>query len=280
MRKFTVVSVLLLVAASVPYMARAGESDSPLQRIRDLEAGLRALADRVAALEGTRSPAPAPPAPGGNATEPSAVQRLRDLEAGLRGLTDRVTALERSATAPKPAPPAARPTPAGPVDGRLQGIPPAKDYGRKHLIQREYDKFSDTTAFTLKLSLRSSRNVDVKLTAFWSASGQNPRYAPRLVGLMFTRSQEQWEWLDYHKVSVLTGGGERYSVAGRHSGDTIRGGVIEHVSFSVDVEKFLDIVNSAEFDVRIGLDDLHLSGDLINALRDLASRMPAEVAPR
>jgi hypothetical protein len=95
---------------------------------------------------------------------------------------------------------------------------------------------------------------------------------PVVVTLSFYSSSSDWKFLNFHPIAVLADGEGLDLPTPRHRGNVFNGGVSEYISVDLPLATFIKIANAENVEMRLGLTEMRLTQNHMEALRDLLSR--------
>jgi hypothetical protein len=123
-------------------------------------------------------------------------------------------------------------------------------------VKEEYDKFHQQTVLSLKEPVQLTAHVwlDFRIILL-DGQLQMP-----IISLDFTREDDDWEWLEYHPVTLLVDQ-ERWGYKGDITTDVWKGGTVyEHVSVMLGVTRSNKLATAKTIECQVGTREYQCSG--------------------
>jgi hypothetical protein len=154
--------------------------------------------------------------------------------------------------------------------------PPAnREFKHKARIEVKYDRFEDETHVKLEPTrVLGGFYEDVKMGASFFYKGQKVS-APDYFYILFVTNTKEWRFLrDSQRELTALADGERLALGTLDRDSHVResGRVSEIMVKEIPYETFLKIVNAKKVEMKLGSYEFELKEELLEALRDLASR--------
>jgi len=151
-------------------------------------------------------------------------------------------------------------------------IPPRGTYKHKYEIVEEYNRFNGRTEVTLHPRISEYERGPNNWLVFYNYPGEKPA-VPDAVGVVLSSASDTWEYLKCHSFDLLLDGQTALHPPTGHDGTIGDGYVIEHVMMELQLDEFLQLVNAQKVEAMLCGTEFVLSGEQMEALRDVASRM-------
>ncbi len=146
---------------------------------------------------------------------------------------------------------------------------PSGPFNHSGVITSELDRFRGYTDTNLQpMQVVGSSLNGLEVGAYFLSENTST------VVLRLNSTSETWKYLNCKYADFLVDGAPFSSGKMKYDGTVGKGYVIEFFSWDVPVDKFLTMVNARSVEVKICNDEYRLSEGNLNALRDLASRIP------
>lgn len=131
-------------------------------------------------------------------------------------------------------------------------------------ITTEFDRFTNVT--TVKLSPMPTSD-GIEMSAFFVPGDSG-------VVLHVISQSETWRFLQHHPIVILADNKQVVSETLRHDGHVIigGGGVLEQMFVTLPYSTFVQMVNADKLEMRLSSNELKITDDHLQALRDLATR--------
>jgi len=140
----------------------------------------------------------------------------------------------------------------------------------------KYDKFKDYTLVLLDYDSSRIKLNSLFLQCFFGYEGKTISKPIEKVGLRIMSASDEEKFGNQPPELIVLADGERLRLGNMYRENiefSQSGGIYEYLVNTIDANDFVRIAKSARVEVQIGSDELQLSGDYLEALRDLASRM-------
>lgn len=166
--------------------------------------------------------------------------------------------------------PAAAPLPADDIPRIALQLPPPGEFQHSFKIDQA-DVGEEYSRIVLQTTGEES---DPKVNAFF-LSNKVLGKSMETVTFAFATNSDTWEFVEFHDVKFVIDGEPLELDESQHGGTTLKsGGVVELITVSVELDVFLKIIQASTVEVSVGIIDFQLTPTQLEALRDLASRIP------
>lgn len=166
----------------------------------------------------------------------------------------------------------------------LRDVPAKRTFNHNEKIEWRYDSVKDITVVNLDKMWVSPR---LRLSAYFGCYGQGcDESTPSYVRIFITTSSSGGWRLGKATPVVMRADGRLKRVQPEYErevqptklvgGSTYGPYYVEYLKFDLSTRTFLSLVNSQAVEMKIGREDLKFSEQHMEALRDLASRLPVK----
>jgi hypothetical protein len=147
---------------------------------------------------------------------------------------------------------------------------PRGPFSHSGVITSEFDRFKGYTVTSLKSMQIVGSSLDgLEVSAFFLNNDTST-----VVFRINSTSSDGWKYIECKQAHFLIDGVPFAPGGMVYDGTIGKGYVIEFFSWDMSTAKFLQLVGARSVEVKLCLDEYQLSSEHLNALRDLASRIP------
>ena len=157
--------------------------------------------------------------------------------------------------------------------GRAAAVPAPREFRHRGTIWMEYHPASGFGSVDLR-PLRVAEDPPLTLSAVFVHKGERLTAPPAQVSLALRVWSSRPRFAGVREIAFVLDGSQRITAGPvlRQQADTV-GGVTETIALRMPAAVFLRVVNARQAALRIGGTQVSLGEDVLEALRDFASRM-------